>query len=64
MYENAQVQHVKFGWIGRVVRNREGRFYNPDTIRFWIRWEEAGTGATGELPEPGWYPADMIVRLI
>jgi hypothetical protein len=63
MYEWAEVQHVKFKWIGRVIRNAEGRFYNPDTIRFWVRWE-IGTSATGQLPEPGWYPGADIVRLV
>jgi hypothetical protein len=63
MYENAQVQHTKFKWIGRVVRGPSGQFYTSDTIRFWVRWE-VGTSGLGELPEPGWYPAADIVRLV
>ena len=79
MYENAPVQHVKFKWLGRVERSPDGRFYNPGTIRFWVRWESGSRavqnldihspsfgGITGvaQLPEPGWYPGADIVRLI
>ena len=76
MYENAPVQHVKFKWIGRVERSPDGRFYDSDKIRFWVRWaqpdmrpDELGLLAEvgwqpPELPGPGWYPGADIIRML